>query len=600
MIHGETWRCCVHPQFLVTKDGIRYAKTVYSDSDWPFNEGDVVKAGGRVNNRSGGNINGNSSGGGPTHPLTLGLDSNFPAVQHIYNGHYPNGNWNSGKTRYDLDPTEGNHFVHEGTGLEDTPLFDGNNGPRDSLPPWSFEQRTGNVGDPASNNDVYDGYWNMEFEGHDTLDYLVTFSTPSWNNRHGGAYKVGWVGLHQLDGSISKAENNAVKWDVNDWQEAPGGGAPGAHDSSFHNTSAVINLTPGVDPGSAEVLWTNGGYGFGRAQTSSIAVGGEPGIEGQNNSDPEAQGEVVSVKAGESFTLLGGGFTGSPLTLQWYFNAAADDPDEGFVAMPGSVQRVDEFGSPEFNGRNAPIYDATGAMAWNQSSDEFTEMISRDDHAGLYKLMAWNALGNSETPSIEVQVEPDPDPPTIVATSSLDGFQVTVEFNKVLDLLTAEDLANWSIDQDGSGSVDFATLQSDLMTVVLDVSIDDIAPGATYTVSAVGVQNLSGVGSDDSADGGIQGLFSEGIGNVNEFSVSSTSVGQMTVFTDGADIWASADNFTLVAGEKTGDFDVSICVNWISGRDPNFRDSEGRAHNNGGSRNGIMARESPNPDSRHM
>jgi len=316
MIHGETWRCCVHPQWLVTKDGLRFSKAVYADADWPAQTGtELLKAGPRVNNRSGGNINGLSSGGGPTRTLTYGLDPNAPELQVVYNGHYPNGNWNSGKTRYDYDPES--PFIHGGTGLLDVPMLDGNNSARGNLPAWSYEQNTGNAGNAASNNDFYEGYWNMELEGHDSLDYLVGFSTPSWNNQHGGAYKAGWVGVHQLDGSISKAASNAVKIEVFDWQEAePGGGAPGAHNASFLNTSAVLNVNADQDvAGAAEVLWTNGNNGFGVARITSDPIGGDSVFVSGAVEGGEPTEGTLQVGVGEPFSLTVGGFTGSPITI---------------------------------------------------------------------------------------------------------------------------------------------------------------------------------------------------------------------------------------------------------------------------------------------
>ena len=561
MIHGETWRAGVHPQFLVTTDGKRFYKEILDD------DLNVVKAGGRVNNRSGGNLNGHSSGGGPTLPLnvqtinaageSVPADPSAPNLLSIYNGHYPNGNWNSGKTRYDHNPDS--PILHGGPGLLNVPLFQGNNGARGSLPQWSYEQSAA-----PSNNDhrisgveVYDGFWAQEFESSSDLDYIVVVNTPSWNNQHGGGaanQKPGWLGVHQLNGSQSNSENKAFKVDALDWREADIGTDA---NSSFLGTSAQLEVNPTGD-GNAEVLWANGHFSFGRAEVTTHPITA-PTVQ------PEFVGGGLNSPIGTDATLAAGGFTGSPITLQWYKDGEPIAPQDG-----------------EGN--------STGSIAWNQLDMDLDFINPTADNNGVYKLRAWNTAGFMETAAVTVTFDPDPTPPSLVGTSSLEGFSIGLQFAARVDPATAEVIGNYDVrDADGNSvTIDEVVLRPDGRSIQLaaaNLSTD------TFTVTVSGVTSVSGVeivaGEGDSAEGAVQGFFAVDIGSpINAAGQTFTiAPNEFEVTTGHGDIWGAADIFYFITEERTGDLDVSVQV--VSA-------------GTGGSRFGLMARESTAANSRHI
>lgn len=572
LIHGETWRAGVHPQMIVTTDGKRFYKAA-TDVD-----GNVVKTGARVNNRSGGNLNGHSSGGGPTSPMNIKTmnaagesvpaDPSAPNLMSIYNGHYPNGNWNSGKTRYDHDPD--NPAIHGGPGLESVPLFQGNNGARGSIPSWSYEQSAEPSGNDhsVSGVEVYDGFWANEFESSSDLDYIVVFNVPSWNNQHGGVHKPGWVGLHQLDGSQSSQEDKAFRIDTFDPTEATVGDT---FNSTFFNTSAQLEVNPTGD-GNAEVLWANGSYSFGRAQVTTHPVTAPTdGVAAAGSSQGETrQADPIRGSVAAEITLRAGGFGGSPLTLQWYKDGEPIPP-------------FDAEGNP------------TGSMAWNQTHHSFTIPVPFESDSGDYKLRAWNKAGFMETAARALLIEPEMDPPTVVATSSLEGFSIGLLFNERVSAETAENPDNYDV-RDGDGNsviIDQAILRADGRSIQLFAA--DLATD-TYSVTVSNVEDFSGnaivSGAGDSADGVVQGFFAIDIAaDPNQI----TAVGQtftvapneFEVTTGHADIWNTADVFYYITEERTGDLDMKVQVTDASG-------------NPGNSRNGLMARESVAAGSRHI
>ena len=146
--------------------------------------------------------------------------------------------------------------------------------------------------------------------------------------------------------------------------------------------------------------------------------------------------------------------------------------------------------------------------------------------------------------------------PEIVSTGSLDGRAVGVRFNEALEPQSAADPANYRIS--GGAVVTQATLRPDGDSVELVVRG---LTGPNYSLTVKGVQNLSHNTASRSADGLVQGLSSEDIGEPAQVgSGYSCAPGTLEVRAGGVDIWNNTDSFHFTHQERRGDFDVCVRV----------------------------------------
>ncbi|HIG27836.1 MAG TPA: LamG domain-containing protein [Verrucomicrobiales bacterium] len=183
---------------------------------------------------------GNAAGGGST--IIQSRDPEFPDDQWVYVSTYPGSDRGDGTTFY--------RFIGFPP-FSDTYFKDGDFTAHKSADAPQTAYRTEFISD---------------VDAHPDLDYVVTYSTPSWNSRTIGrdVRSPGFLAVHDMDGEVvSVYQLNVTEDDevINDDE-----GNPDA--ALFHAFmgSVSLNLLPaggGGEP-TVELLWYSGIYGFGR------------------------------------------------------------------------------------------------------------------------------------------------------------------------------------------------------------------------------------------------------------------------------------------------------------------------------------------------
>jgi hypothetical protein len=173
---GITWRRGMHNQYLTTTDGLKFQPVA------------------RVNDRDGGTKTGYGGGGQGTRAIKHGTDPTRPNLMSMYKWGYPSDQ-SGGVKRYTFDPDdlENVHPSNPGKGFDpdmQVGFFNLNQG-SDVMPAWDWDQE----GDwPGAVRDYYDGLWPANMDGADEVDYIVSYSMPSWNNTLGGNYRPALAG----------------------------------------------------------------------------------------------------------------------------------------------------------------------------------------------------------------------------------------------------------------------------------------------------------------------------------------------------------------------------------------------------------------------
>jgi hypothetical protein len=216
---------------------------------------------------------------------------------------------------------------------------------------------------------------------------------------------------------------------------------------------------------------------------------------------------------------------------------------------------------------------------------------------GTYSVRVYNAISvggvtSIVTNSTSVTVSPDTAPPRLTGTYSYDGLTVGIEFNEIVDPLTATNPANYTI---AGTTVTNVTLGADGRSVVLWLSASISGPfgvavsGVTDTASA---SNIIPSGSSAGNSVGAEQLITIGDGSLQP--ASATYAGNTgTITGGGSDIFGTADGlaYAVMPIQVTGDFDYRMRV--LSVANNNVVDAFARI--------GIMARVSTNdPGSSHF
>lgn len=179
----------------------------------------------------------------------------------------------------------------------------------------------------------------------------------------------------------------------------------------------------------------------------------------------------------------------------------------------------------------------------------------------------------------------DTTPPQIVSTASLNGQKIGIAFTEALEMSTAQDPLNYSLDN--GATVISATLRSDGTNVELEVSG---LVSSSYTVTVTGVRDLANNPSSTSANGLVMGMTPEDIGAPAETGSAFTAApGVIQVRAGGFDTWFNYDSFHYTHQERTGDFDVRVQVKAFG---PGGASPSAKAL--------LMVRESADMGSRHI
>ncbi|MBN9693462.1 MAG: immunoglobulin domain-containing protein [Verrucomicrobia bacterium] len=302
-VGGGTWRAGHHPQVLVTTDGMNF------------------KPKGRVDNRDNGARRNDYALGGLSsfpveYPNNYGGDSS-QKISVVYAGHFPGTGWPARPNRYTSNPL--NPFPTPAYNAQpDVALYVRNETAFGGLPAFNWEA-AGKDGLPIDNAvdgvTRYDGNWNVGMETDPSLEYIVSFSSPSWNNQFPdvngeNVRKPGWLAIHRLDGSIASG-NSALKMDFveNDEVYAPDTNtAETGHDYLYDPGIQVIpDTTAAANLDKSEVLIAMGSAGFGVFTVQNVGA--------TIVSNPINQ----TVAAGTDVTITAN-VTGSPNDFQWYLD----------------------------------------------------------------------------------------------------------------------------------------------------------------------------------------------------------------------------------------------------------------------------------------
>ena len=568
---GGTWRQSQHEREFLTDDG---GLTFYPVS--------------RLNDRGDGwGAKGNYTLGGQPSQIRTEPDGRKWCIQ----GHFPGTGWGARPSRYTLNPAADNDIGRDNdTGYdandagakhkERKHFYDPDGRAVASLPAFNWEA-AGKDGlplvRPTDGVDRYDGNWGMTADTKDGLDYIVSYSIPSWNQQFGGAdnpastFTPGWLGLHTLDGKIAPGAKNAWKLPCYETDERiidPNGNGGTGFDYGYDGDVQIYpDTTAPAGSGKALVLAAFGEYGFGVFQVQNVAaqgtiVGPAPVTTLENR--------VLTVSA-----VFQG--TGSPLLYKWQ----KDDGTGNFVDVPGAKGNLSTYGSSDYKG-------------------SYTVKLAKVSDSGKYRMIVLNPAGNLTSNPATVLVNPDNEPPVVVATSSVDGDGVDVCFDELLDPGdlndivadpgTARDHVNYSITTPAGAEVTAATLRADGKSVHLTVTG---LSGVSFTLKVVNVRDYTRREANkipavpgQIASGQVQGFTLLDIGNPTavQGATYSCNTGEYEVEAGGVDIWGNADQFHFAYKEVVGDFDVKVQVAELRGP---------------GNRNGIMLRESLDPDSRH-
>lgn len=177
----------------------------------------------------------------------------------------------------------------------------------------------------------------------------------------------------------------------------------------------------------------------------------------------------------------------------------------------------------------------------------------------------------------------DTQPPYVISTAGIQGYDIGVAFSEPLDPVSAGDAANYSLA--GGTPVDSATLLPDGQTVVLQVS--GLA-GSSYTLNVHGVKDLAGNAATNSNTGTVLPYSVQDLGTLAAPSLVYAVVPSVLEVTEqGGAIWFTSDAGNFISQPESGDFDVRVQVS-------KFDCADGNA-------NALLdARESLDPASRHV
>lgn len=426
---GGTWRASQVPQEFVTSDN---GVTFYPIA--------------RVNDRGDGNgAKGYYSLGGQPSSVASAENGFEWAIQ----SHFPGTGWGARPGRYVKNPngvnpcstnetplvwwkcTTGGYSNNEATRKY---YFDPIQGALDARELPAFSWQAAGLGNWTLDRKVdgverYDGNWILTSDTKEGVDYIVTYSMPSWNQQFGGVgsnwpqskddtvtislpetstFTPAWIGLHTFDGQISKGNggaNYAYKIPVYETDEPIVDSAAGEGDGNGgtghdYGYDGDLNVYPDADgKGGSLVLWAGGEYGFGvfRAQNVPAAITEQP------QSVMVYEGNAVSLNA----TVTGG----------------------------ANLFRWSKGGQP------VP-YATSSSYTINRAHP------TRD--GGTYKLTVYNRLGNVESAEATVTVTPDKEKPAVQyvqagANPSKTAFWVTVVFSEPVTADTAGNKANYQL-----------------------------------------------------------------------------------------------------------------------------------------------------------
>lgn len=215
---GKTWRPNMGYYYLVTTDGLTYTESAYVPNGF-----------------------GNASGGGSS--LMPGRDPAFPDDMWMYVSTYPGSDNGLGTRfyRFVIAPFDG------GVDVFKDPDYAGVQIPEEFTP-----------------EENYHGRFLSDVDADGNLDYMVAYSTPSYNSAAIGAdpFRPGYLALHNHDGELLATYTLNVTEADELIPDASG------TVSNFHSALGGVELIPTAD--GSEIIWYSGVYGYGRYSVGPV------------------------------------------------------------------------------------------------------------------------------------------------------------------------------------------------------------------------------------------------------------------------------------------------------------------------------------------
>ena len=349
--------------------------------------------------------------------------------------------------------------------------------------------------------------------------YITTYFRSRFTVANPSLYGSLVVRLRRDDGGvvylngIEVFRNNMPQGDIT-FTTPAGGVVDGADETTFFTGSAPNVLVVGTNVLAVEIHQQNGG-------SSDIGF------------DLELLGNVaptVAITNPANNAILTG-----PLDIT--LSASAADSD-------GTVSRVEFFESGQKGGED--------------TSAPFSLLLPGVGD-GVYSFTARatdNTGGSADSAAINVTVN-DPAPPRLVSASGLTN-QVTVEFSKRLDAVTATSVANYQLSN--TVVISSASLGPDSKTVILNTGF--LQPGQTYTITVNGVRDLIGntIAANSRTNFVVQVFTLQSVGAITATNSVTGVGGGYDILAGGGDVGGTGDNFSFYAQPRGGDFDVSVRI----------------------------------------
>ncbi|MBI5387381.1 MAG: immunoglobulin domain-containing protein [Verrucomicrobia bacterium] len=212
-----------------------------------------------------------------------------------------------------------------------------------------------------------------------------------------------------------------------------------------------------------------------------------------------------------------------------------------------------------------PVDGATGST--------LSFALPKLNQAGNYYVVITNYAGAVTSSIVPLVVNPDQEAPQIVSVGSLNGTEVNVVFDEVVDPLNAADPSNYSFNGDTVGVVGIPVLRPDGKTVVLR---PDVRLTGEFTMDARNIQDIAS-GTPNLGDSWAASTvlmppaLNQDVGtNLGDplladpkypgsvFVPSSTNL--IEVLAGGSDLWNTNDGGHLLYQARTGNFDVKTRV----------------------------------------
>ncbi|MBL9129052.1 MAG: immunoglobulin domain-containing protein, partial [Verrucomicrobiales bacterium] len=377
--------------------------------------------------------------------------------------------WEARPNRYTKNPQgDGTSPRQGGTGRPG--FFERDEAAGGNLPEFRWEA-AGKDGIPLNHKvdgvEHYDGNWVLTMDTKDSLEYIVSYAIPSWNQQFGGVgnpdavFKPGWIGVHTLDGRIASG-GSSYKIPVYETDEPivdPNGNGGTGHDYGYDGDLNVFPVA-GADPksGKALVLWSGGIYGFG---VFEIAAKPAAIVTAPTAKDVSENSEVT----------LSAQVSGSPNKYRWMRNGAP-------LVVTNENYRV----------------------SLTEGADKATLTLIKAQVAdsGSYVLEIRNPFGNLTTAPVTLNVVSDTTPPTIrsvTAGKSPSTSYLVVEFSEPVTPETASVAANYRLS--GGATVSSVSVSSPTR---VSINTSALTSGNTYTLTVSGIRDVSAAGNTIAAN----------------------------------------------------------------------------------------------------